>query len=87
MVVLVSFEHSVILVLWRVGAVLGNGYGIQEQNYVAMYQVRDGWPREVLNVAKTKAIRKWELNSSITLWILKQGFLWANVAVIYIQYE
>ena len=31
-------EFGVVLVLWRVGAILGNGYGIQGQNYVVMYQ-------------------------------------------------
>ena len=29
---------SMVLVLWEVGAILGNGYGIQGQNYVAMLQ-------------------------------------------------
>ena len=32
-----------------------------------MYQRSDGWPREVLHVAKPKTIRKWELNTGITL--------------------
>ena len=27
-----------VLVLWRVGDILGNGYGIQRQNYVALLQ-------------------------------------------------
>ena len=31
-------EFGVVLALWRVGAILGNGYGIQGQNYVAMFQ-------------------------------------------------
>ena len=31
-------EFGVVLVLWRVGAILGNGYGIQGKKYVAMYQ-------------------------------------------------
>ena len=35
-------EHGVVLVLWRVGAILSNGYGIQGQNYVATYQGSDG---------------------------------------------
>ena len=38
MVLLAFFAHGVILVLWGVGAILGNGYGIQRQNYVAMFQ-------------------------------------------------
>ena len=29
---------DIVLVLWRVGAVLENGYGIQGQNYVAKFQ-------------------------------------------------
>ena len=28
-------SHGVVLVIWRVGVILGNGYGIQGQNYVA----------------------------------------------------
>ena len=28
--------ESMALVLWAVGAILGNGYGIQGQNYVAL---------------------------------------------------
>ena len=35
-VLLAFFAHGVILVLWGVGAILGNGYGIQRQNYVAL---------------------------------------------------
>ena len=31
------------MVLRRVGAILGNGYGIQGQNYVAIYQGSDMW--------------------------------------------
>ena len=27
-----------VLVLWGVGAIPGNGYGIQGQNYVALFQ-------------------------------------------------
>ena len=38
MVLLPFFMHGMILVLWGVGAILGNGYGIQGQNYVAMFQ-------------------------------------------------
>ena len=30
--------NCVVLVLWKIGVILGNGYGIQGQNYVAMYQ-------------------------------------------------
>ena len=30
------FTHGVVLVLWRVGVILGNWYGIQGQNYIAM---------------------------------------------------
>ena len=37
-VLLAFFMHGMILVLWGVGASLGNGYGIQGQNYVAMFQ-------------------------------------------------
>ena len=29
---------SVVLVPWRVGAILGKGFGIQRQNYVALLQ-------------------------------------------------
>ena len=32
------------------------GYGIQGQNYVAMYQESDSWPKNVSRVAKTKVI-------------------------------
>ena len=28
--------HGVVLVLWRLGTILGNGCGVQGQNYVAM---------------------------------------------------
>ena len=31
-------SNGMALVLWGVGAILGNGYGIQEQNYVAMFK-------------------------------------------------
>ena len=27
-----------VLVVWEIGAILGNGYGIQGQNYVALLQ-------------------------------------------------
>ena len=37
-VLLAFFAHGMAFVLWGVGAILGNGYGIQEQNYVAMSQ-------------------------------------------------
>ena len=37
-VLLVFFTHGMVLVLWGVGAILGNGYGTQDQNYVAMFQ-------------------------------------------------
>ena len=61
------------------------GYGIQGQNYVAMYQESDSWPKNVSRVAKTKVIRKWELNTSITSGIPKHKIsLWANVVAIYI---
>ena len=33
-----SFMHGMVLVLWEVEAILGNGYGIQGQNYVAFIQ-------------------------------------------------
>ena len=29
---------SMALVLWEVGAILGNGYGIERQNYVVLHQ-------------------------------------------------
>ena len=29
---------SMVLLLWGVGAILGNGYGIEGQNYVALLQ-------------------------------------------------
>ena len=33
----ISFMHcSMVLVLWKVGAILGDRYGIQRQNYVAL---------------------------------------------------
>ena len=32
---------SMVLVLWRVGAVLGNGYGIQGQNYAVIFSGRE----------------------------------------------
>ena len=41
MVVLLTFHscmRSMVLVLWEVGTILGNGYGIQRQNYVALLQ-------------------------------------------------
>ena len=38
MVLLSFFTHGIVLVLWGVGAILGNEYGIQAQNYVAMFQ-------------------------------------------------
>ena len=37
-VLLAFFTHGIVLVLWRVGVILGNEYGIQAQNYVAMFQ-------------------------------------------------
>ena len=40
-VVLLTFHlrmKSMVLVLWEVGAILGNGYGIQGQNYVTLLQ-------------------------------------------------
>ena len=38
LVLLVLFTHSMVLVLWRVGAILGNGYVIQRQNYVECFR-------------------------------------------------
>ena len=38
LVLLAFFTHGMVLVLWRVGTILGNGHGIQKQNYVAMFQ-------------------------------------------------
>ena len=41
MVILLTFHSrmtSMVLVLWEVDAILGNGYGIQGQNYVALLQ-------------------------------------------------
>ena len=35
---LAFFCDDIVLVLWRVGAVLENGYGIQGQNYVAKFR-------------------------------------------------
>ena len=32
---------SIVLVLWEVAAILGNGYGIQGQNYVALLQGKE----------------------------------------------
>ena len=37
-VLLVFFTHGMVSILWGVGAILGNGYGIQGKNYVAMFQ-------------------------------------------------
>ena len=39
-VLLTSFSrtHGMLLVLWGVGVILGNGYGIQGQNCVALLQ-------------------------------------------------
>ena len=36
-VLLALFTHGMVLVLWGVCAILGNGYGIQGQNYVEMF--------------------------------------------------
>ena len=56
------------------------GYGIQGQNYVAMYQESYSWPKKVSHVTKIKTIRKWELNTSIASEIPKHKIsLWANV--------
>ena len=33
--------QGLLLVIWRVGAVLGKEYGIQEQNNVAIYQGKE----------------------------------------------
>ena len=41
MVLLVLFTHGMVLVLWGVGAILGNEYGIQGQNNVEMFQISD----------------------------------------------
>ena len=38
LVLLVLFMHSMVLVLWGVGAILGNGYVIQGQNYVECFK-------------------------------------------------
>ena len=37
-VLLAFFTHGMVLVLWGVGAILGNGYGIKWQNYVEIFQ-------------------------------------------------
>ena len=37
MVLLAFFTHGMVLVLWGVGIILGNGYGIQGQNNVEMF--------------------------------------------------
>ena len=58
-------EHGVVLFLQRVGAIPGNGHGIQGQKYVIVYQKSDDGPGAALHVAKTKSIRKWELNTSL----------------------
>ena len=60
-------KHGLVLFLRKVGTIPGNDHEIKRQKYVAVYQRSDGWPREVLHVAKTKTIRNWELNTSITL--------------------
>ena len=31
-------SEKLVVVLWRIGTILGNGYGVQGQNYVALYQ-------------------------------------------------
>ena len=36
-VLLALFTHGMVLVLWGVCAVPGNGYGIQRQNYVELF--------------------------------------------------
>ena len=38
----VFFQHGVFLFLWKVGADIGNGYGIRGQNCIGMYQQSDG---------------------------------------------
>ena len=39
MVVLLAFiTHGMVLVLWGVGVILENGYGIKGQNYIEMFQ-------------------------------------------------
>ena len=35
------FTYGMVLVLWGVGAILGNEYGIQGQNNVEMFQISD----------------------------------------------
>ena len=35
---LVFYTHGMVLVLWGVGAILGNGYRIQWQNYVEIFR-------------------------------------------------
>ena len=37
-VLLAFFTNGMALVLWGVGAIIGNEYGIQGQNYVEMFQ-------------------------------------------------
>ena len=37
MVLLVFFTHGMVLVLWGVGAILGNGYGILGKNYATLH--------------------------------------------------
>ena len=32
------FTYDMVLVFWRVGPILGNGYGIKGRNYVALLQ-------------------------------------------------
>ena len=49
--------YGVVLVLSRVGTILGSGYEIKGQNYVAICQRSNGCMREVLHVTKTKTIR------------------------------
>ena len=47
-----------------------------------------GWPGEVLHVAKTKTIRRWELNTSDNLMNLRpEDFLWGDVVITYIRCE
>ena len=43
MVVADIFIHGIVTVLWRLGAIVGNGYGIQWHNYVAIYQGSKLW--------------------------------------------
>ena len=53
------------------------------------YEIQTGgWPREVLHVAKTKTIRRWELNTSDNLMNLRpEDFLWGDVVITYIRCE